>query len=58
MRGEQHVTPRAEIADLVIVNQAASANMPNRPERVKCAILSWRTLRAALEGKGEAVSTE
>jgi nitrogen fixation NifU-like protein len=37
---------------------AAFANMPNRPERVKCAILSWRTLRAALEGKGEAVSTE
>jgi nitrogen fixation NifU-like protein len=28
------------------------------PVRVKCAILSWHTLRAALEGKGETVSTE
>jgi nitrogen fixation NifU-like protein len=36
----------------------AFANMPNRPERVKCAILSWHTLRAALEGKGETVTTE
>jgi nitrogen fixation NifU-like protein len=28
------------------------------PVRVKCAILSWHTLRAALEGKEETVSTE
>ncbi|MFQ5657026.1 MAG: Fe-S cluster assembly sulfur transfer protein SufU [Candidatus Methylomirabilales bacterium] len=28
------------------------------PIRVKCATLSWHTLRAALEGKGETVSTE
>jgi nitrogen fixation protein NifU and related proteins len=28
------------------------------PARVKCASLSWHTLRAALEGKEEAVSTE
>jgi len=28
------------------------------PVRVKCATLSWHTLRAALEGKGEGVSTE
>jgi nitrogen fixation protein NifU and related proteins len=28
------------------------------PARVKCASLSWHTLRAALEGKGETVSTE
>jgi nitrogen fixation NifU-like protein len=28
------------------------------PVRVKCATLSWHTLRAALEGKGETVSTE
>ena len=28
------------------------------PGRVKCAILPWHTLRAALEEKGEAVSTE
>jgi nitrogen fixation NifU-like protein len=28
------------------------------PVRVKCASLPWHTLRAALEGKAEAVSTE
>jgi len=28
------------------------------PVRVKCASLAWHTLRAALEGKGGAVSTE
>jgi nitrogen fixation protein NifU and related proteins len=28
------------------------------PARVKCASLSWHTLRAALEGEQEAVSTE
>ena len=28
------------------------------PARVKCASLAWHTLRAALEGKGEPVTTE
>jgi nitrogen fixation protein NifU and related proteins len=28
------------------------------PSRVKCAILSWHALKAALEGKDETVSTE
>src|SRR5260370_18617508 len=28
------------------------------PARVKCAILAWHTLRGALKGKGEVVSTE
>ena len=28
------------------------------PTRVKCATLSWHTLRAALSGEGEVVSTE
>ena len=28
------------------------------PVRVKCASLAWHTLRAALDGKGEPVSTE
>lgn len=28
------------------------------PVRVKCASLPWHTMRAALEGKGDAVSTE
>ena len=28
------------------------------PTRIKCAILAWHTLRAALEGKADAVTTE
>jgi nitrogen fixation NifU-like protein len=28
------------------------------PARVKCASLSWHTLRAAIEGRGESVTTE
>ena len=36
----------------------AFANVHKFPARVKCASLSWHTLRSALEGKGEAVSTE
>ena len=40
----------------------AFTNIANRPERVKCAILSWRTMRAAIEQEGEgeteAVTTE
>src|SRR5215813_6883596 len=36
----------------------AFSNIANRPERFKCAILSWRTMRAALEFETEAVTTE
>jgi nitrogen fixation NifU-like protein len=28
------------------------------PVRVKCATLPWHTMRAALEGRGETISTE
>jgi nitrogen fixation NifU-like protein len=28
------------------------------PSRVKCATLSWHTLRAAVAGKGDKISTE
>jgi nitrogen fixation NifU-like protein len=28
------------------------------PTRIKCAVLAWHTLRAALENKGDAVTTE
>ncbi len=34
------------------------AGVSEFPSRVKCAILAWHTLKAALEGKGETVSTE
>ena len=28
------------------------------PTRIKCAILAWHTLNAAIEGQGDAVTTE
>ncbi|MFQ6030033.1 MAG: SUF system NifU family Fe-S cluster assembly protein, partial [Dehalococcoidia bacterium] len=28
------------------------------PTRIKCAVLAWHTLRAALDGKGESATTE
>jgi nitrogen fixation NifU-like protein len=36
----------------------AFSNVHKYPARVKCASLAWHTLHAALEGRGEAVSTE
>jgi nitrogen fixation NifU-like protein len=37
---------------------AALGGVSEFPARVKCASLAWHTLRSALEGKGEVVSTE
>lgn len=37
---------------------AALGGVSEFPARVKCAGLAWHTLRAALEGRGEPVSTE
>ena len=37
---------------------AVFAGVSEFPTRVKCAILCWHTLRAALEGNEEAVTTE
>ena len=37
---------------------AVFAGVCEFPTRVKCAILAWHTLRAALQGKDETVSTE
>jgi nitrogen fixation NifU-like protein len=37
---------------------AAFAGVSDYPMRVKCATLCWHTLRAALEGREEPVSTE
>jgi nitrogen fixation NifU-like protein len=34
------------------------SNIHSYPSRVKCAILAWHTLRAALEGNQEPVTTE
>jgi len=43
----------AELGKLV-----AFAGVSEFPIRVKCATLAWHTLRAALEGHGESISTE
>lgn len=37
---------------------AAFSGVSEFPARVKCATLAWHTLRTALEGKGEKVTTE
>lgn len=37
---------------------AVFAGVSEFPSRVKCAVLAWHTLRAALEGEEETVSTE
>lgn len=37
---------------------AVFAGVSEFPSRVKCAVLPWHTLRAALEGKAEKVKTE
>ncbi|MBI4308092.1 MAG: SUF system NifU family Fe-S cluster assembly protein [Chloroflexi bacterium] len=42
-----------QLGDLEVLSGVAEF-----PARVKCATLSWHTLRAALAGKEEAVSTE
>jgi nitrogen fixation NifU-like protein len=37
---------------------AVFAGVRDYPTRVKCAVLAWHTLQAALEGKEQPVSTE
>jgi nitrogen fixation NifU-like protein len=53
------VTEGPEGVDLDALGKLAVLSGVNEfPARVKCASLAWHTLRAALEGRGEAVSTE
>lgn len=42
----------------ILAIQNLSAGMHKFPARVKCAILPWHAAMAAVEGKGETVSTE
>jgi len=42
-----------KLGDLSILS-----GVSNYPSRVKCAILSWHALRAALDGEGASISTE
>jgi nitrogen fixation NifU-like protein len=48
--GDQH---QAQLGKLAVFSGVSEF-----PARVKCATLAWHTLKAALEGKQEAVSTE
>jgi nitrogen fixation NifU-like protein len=45
-------------ADPELGKLEAFAGVAEFPARVKCASLAWHTLKSALEGKGESVSTE
>ena len=42
-----------EVGDL-----EALSGVNQYPARVKCAVLSWHTLHAALEGDGDSITTE
>lgn len=50
--------PSARTADTEVGKLAVFAGVCEFPARVKCASLAWHTLRAALEDRPEAVSTE
>lgn len=50
---EHQAEPPAELGKLAVL-----AGVRAFPSRVKCATLSWHTLRAALHGDGQTVSTE
>ena len=52
------VTGHAEGNEENLGKLAVFAGVSEFPLRVKCATLAWHTLRAALQGKQEAVSTE
>jgi len=45
-------------ADLEVEKLVVLSRVHRFPARIKCATLAWHTLLAALEGKGERVSTE
>ncbi len=47
-----------ENADPTLGKLAVFSGVCEFPSRVKCASLGWHTLKAALEGKGEKISTE
>ena len=53
MMTEPEGTPEVDLGDL-----EAFQGVAKFPVRVKCATLSWHTLRAALDAPGTNVSTE
>ena len=50
--------PSGEVKPEEVGKLAALSGVWEFPMRVKCATLAWHTLRNALEGKGDGVSTE
>ncbi|MBM3944920.1 MAG: SUF system NifU family Fe-S cluster assembly protein [SAR202 cluster bacterium] len=52
-RGPEHEYEANGLGDLEVL-----AGVAEFPTRIKCAILSWRTLESALKGDSSAVSTE
>ena len=50
--------PNGEVKPEEVGKLAALSGVWEFPMRVKCATLAWHTLRSALEGKGDGVSTE
>lgn len=52
------VTGKPAPADVELGKLAAFGGVAAYPVRVKCATLAWHTMRAALEGREEGVSTE
>ncbi|MGD2154231.1 MAG: SUF system NifU family Fe-S cluster assembly protein [Gemmatimonadales bacterium] len=48
----------AEVDEEMLGKLTVLSGVREFPVRVKCATLAWHTLHAALEGKGEPVSTE
>ncbi len=57
-RFHQLVTSDAAADPADLGKLAVFSGVREFPARVKCASLAWHTLRAALEGKGEKITTE
>jgi nitrogen fixation NifU-like protein len=53
LTGEAREAPPEDLGKLAVL-----AGVREFPSRVKCATLPWHTLRAALSGRGDTVSTE
>ncbi len=50
--------PGAELDYEVLGDLETLSGVVAFPTRIKCAVLAWHTMQAALDGQGEAVSTE
>jgi nitrogen fixation NifU-like protein len=57
-RFHELLTGRGDVDPSTLGKLEVLAGVREFPTRVKCATLAWHALRAALEGRGEPVSTE